>query len=159
MLADKFGNQSPSVGRYQTWHLWQGPAPVDLKGSTGDKATMVVAHPKIEILGFGWVVSTALGAATTINAVVALDKQPKDAGARAILSALATLTFDGAAAVLGTYQEVDLNTGQSGTPLEGPQSRPTAVYGDQLIFELTTAGTGSAVQTVIPWIMYRERTT
>lgn len=156
-FRDQVGPQGPSCGRYQTIHVAVYPGTVDLKGSTGDKWTVPVVHPKIEVLAFGWNVATALGAATTIDAVVNLDKQIKNAGARAILSAAAALTFDGDNNVLASDQTCELNTGINGTPIDGPPVRPTAIFGDQLILELITAGTGSGVQTVIPWIAFRER--
>ena len=160
-LQDKRGDQSPSVGRYQAQQILIGPS-CDLKGAPGDLWRVPVVHAKIEIMGFGYSVNTALGGSTTINSIVNLDKQLKDNGARAIVNALGTLTFDGVTPnVLASFQQVDLNvnaTAAATAAAAGPPSRPTAVFGDQLVLELLTAGTGAAAQTVTPFIIFRERT-
>lgn len=152
------GDQSPNKGRFQTKQTYCLHANVDATGSTGSKIKFVVMHPYIRVLGFGFVVGTALGGSTTINAVVKLDKIAKNAGATTSpINSLATLTFDGTNNVLGSVQYVDLDTGQSGTPLAGPPAYPTAVQGDVLSVNLSTAGTGAAAQDIVPFVIYQER--
>lgn len=157
------GNQSPSEGRFQTRHTYIHQSVIDGKGATGDKIYIPVVHDSIEILDFGWEISTAPGATTTASAA-RLDKIPANNGTRnnAIspdsVAAKSTLTFDSTKSIWA-IQSKDLNIGAGTLAPVDYQSRPTAVKGDVLVFNLTVQGVGAGAQDLRPYVAWRERLT
>lgn len=126
---------------------------VDMKGSTGDKGVFVVAYDKIEILELG-IINSAAGGAVTAAGVFQFDKSV--AGTRAILSALATVTFPGATSTAQQVTSANLDANYDSSLLvQDQQSFPSALKGNILTLELTTQGTGAGGQTVYPYMIYR----
>ena len=166
----KYGDQSPSKGRYQSITAYVHQTVKDLKAGTGVLAIMPVLHDYIEILEFGFYHTTALGAVTTGGAV-RLDKIPAGNGVQVNGVTTGLTKADGTTPAAATstatlvstktiYSQtsVDLNVNASGgVPLDGPQTRPTAVKGDALLFTQTVQGVGAGAQDVLLWVKFRER--
>jgi len=165
----KYGDQSPSKGRFQDIKVYVHQTVIDLKAGTGLLAKVPVLHDFIEVLEFGFYHTTALGAVTTGGAV-RLDKVPAGNGVQVNGVTTALTKADGTTPAASTstatlvstktiYSQttVDLNVNVGGTPLDGPQTRPTAAKGDCLLFTQTVQGVGAGAQDVLLWVKFRER--
>lgn len=128
---------------------------LNLKSSTGDLATFVVAHEKIRLLEFG-IQAAAVGGAMTTAGVIQLDKDPLAAGSRAILHAGATVAWPGASSPVQTVTNVNLDANYDSSALaQDAPDYPIAVRGDLIIFELTTQGVGAGDQSAYAYLIYQ----
>lgn len=168
----RYGDSSPTSGRYQAIHTHVHQTVIDLKNGTGLLAKVPVIHDRIEVIDFGFYITTAVGAVTTGGAV-RLDKVPAGNGTQVngVTTGLVKqdLTVPTAATSTATFVStktiysqisVDLNVNAVGVgevPLDGPQTRPEALKGDCLLFTQTVQGVGAGAQDVLLWVKYRER--
>ncbi len=150
---------NPLGGRFQVKHYHLHNTTLDVKGTApGDLVIVPVVHDKIEILEVGLEYMTATGA-FSVAAVMRLSKIPYQNGTRVNpVNSLATLTMV-ASQVIYSKATANLNLyASAGTnPTAGPDTYPTAVRGDVLIWELVTQGTGTGAQDVRPYFLFRER--